>query len=73
MSVNPTWLATLREKPQSARDLAVTLSESTSRRNVAVIRHHLELMERAGLVQRTKAHRSAPWVWAAVEQPGGDQ
>ena len=36
--LTPAWLAALRERPQSARDLAVTLGQSTSRGNVGAIR-----------------------------------
>jgi hypothetical protein len=63
--LTPAWLDALRGRPQSACDLAVTLGQSTSRRNVAAIRATLEQMERKGLVQRTK-NPGEPWIWEAV-------
>jgi Fe2+ or Zn2+ uptake regulation protein len=59
--MTPAWLDALRGWPQSARDLAVTLGQSTSRSNVAAIRATLEQMERKGLVQRSRT--SNTWVW----------
>ena len=61
--LTPAWLAALSRTPQSARDLAVTLGQSTSPGNVTAIRATLEQMERKGLVQRTRRGPGAPWVW----------
>ena len=55
------WLEALSVGPQSARTLAGTLGQPTSRGNVAAIRHELEIMERKGLVQRHRSH--GVWVW----------
>jgi hypothetical protein len=57
-----TYLDALRPRPQSARDLAVTLGQSTARSNVGVVRHRLELLERRSLVQRTQ-QPGKPWIW----------
>jgi DNA-binding PadR family transcriptional regulator len=61
--LTPAWLAALRSGPQSARELAMTLGQGTSRSNVAAIRATLERMERQGLVQRTREAPREPWVW----------
>ncbi len=60
--LTPAYLGALRERPQSARDLAVTLGQNTSRRNVSAIRAILEMMERKGLVQRSRTD-GRPWIW----------
>lgn len=65
--LTPPILAALGECPQSARDLAVTLGQSTSRRNVAALRHTLEWMERRGMLQRARTRTGAPWVWEPVQ------
>jgi DNA-binding PadR family transcriptional regulator len=64
--MTPVWLAALRARPSSARDLAVTLEQSTSRGNVNAIRAYLEQMERKGLVTRSRTD-GKPWIWEAVD------
>jgi hypothetical protein len=60
------WLTELRRQPQSAKDLAVTLGQPTSRRSVSIIRGSLESMERAGMVRRTRPREGGPYVWEAL-------
>lgn len=67
--LTPKWLAALRERPQSARDLAVTLGQPTNRRNLAAIRQELEVMERRGEVQRSRTG-TEPWIWEAADSEG---
>ena len=63
-------LAAVREKPHStARDVAVTLGISTRRTTIAVVRQHLERMERQGRVQRTREGPSSAWQWEACKLP----
>ncbi len=63
--LTPAWLAALRQRPQSARDLAVTLGQSTSPSNVAAMRAILQQMERKGLVQRSRTRNRPVWIWEA--------
>lgn len=59
-------LAQLRREPQSAHELNMTLQRPATRRRAAEVRHILERMERAGLVQRSKDGPRQPWIWEAV-------
>jgi hypothetical protein len=59
------YVEALRRKPQTARDLAITLGRSADRSTVASIRATLERMERRGLVQRQR-FGSGPWIWEAA-------
>ena len=68
MSSRTDVLAYLRAFPHStARQVTRGLGLAGNRYQVAETREHLERLERAGHVQRTKAGaNNSPWRWEAV-------